>query len=181
MTNYHAEFSTTETRIQLQPATTPLPPSPQSLAPEPTYETTSPSVLPWEEPPYETASVEDREDYYYPEDNYYEDGYYNYDLPVDVGGWALAPAEPRPPQQEAYPVVVPSAGGNFFVVQVGAFQDKKLADAAYAALKQEGFNPNYEDYQDLTRVFIPEVEPKDLARTRDRVKALGFGEPYIRQ
>lgn len=71
--------------------------------------------------------------------------------------------------------------GNYYTIQVGAFRDQKNAALAYAALERGGFTPLYECYQDLTRVVIPEVDQKDLARTRERVRALGFGEPYIRQ
>jgi hypothetical protein len=120
----------------------------------------------------------------YPEADYGSADWVNGDTP-----YVLVPAAPEPPPVReaiveitgAYQTTAPSAGGDFFVVQIGAFKDKKRADAAYAALRQEGFNPHYDDYQDLTRVFIPAVESKDLARTWERVKALGFGEPYIRQ
>jgi hypothetical protein len=70
--------------------------------------------------------------------------------------------------------------GPSYCVQVGAFRDKKNAAAAYAILEQGGFSPRYEDYRDLTRVVLPAVEQKELARTRDRIKALGFGDPYVR-
>jgi hypothetical protein len=94
--------------------------------------------------------------------------------------------------EEAFPdvplVPVAAAGGvqdrapgNYYIIQVGAFQDQEHAALAYAALEQGGFSPIYECHQNLTRVVIPEVEQKDLARTRERIKALGFGEPYLRQ
>jgi cell division septation protein DedD len=156
--------------------------------------------------PEEDYYLED--DYYVENNGYYLDDYYEneyfVDLPVDEEVPVLVPAEPRPPQEIT--VILPGSGtavaegpqeaprqqetyqaantlftGNFFVLQIGAFQDKKHADAAYAALEREGFSPGYENYQDLTRVIIPAVASKDLARTRERVKALGFGEPYIRQ
>jgi hypothetical protein len=73
------------------------------------------------------------------------------------------------------------APGNYYTVQVGAFQDEKNAARAYAALERGGFSPLYESRQNLTRVVIPDVEQKDLARTRERIKALGFGEPYLRR
>ncbi|MDR0641973.1 MAG: SPOR domain-containing protein [Treponema sp.] len=70
---------------------------------------------------------------------------------------------------------------NCYTVQVGAFREQKNAALAYAILERGGFTPLYECYQDLTRVVIPAVEQKDLARTRERVKALGFDEPYVRR
>jgi hypothetical protein len=75
----------------------------------------------------------------------------------------------------------PASAGSGYVLQVGAFKDRKNAADAYATLEREGFNPHYEDYQNLTRVVVPSVEPKDLANARARIKALGFGEPYVRQ
>jgi cell division septation protein DedD len=165
-----------------------------------------PAETVWSSPAEDWDAYYPEEDYYAEDNGYYLDDYYEdeylADLPVDDEALALVPAEPRPPQevivqgsgaaaaggppeaprqQEAYQAANAPAGGNFFVLQVGAFQDKKHADAAYAALEREGFSPHYENYQDLTRVVIPAVEPKDLASTRERVKALGFGEPYIRQ
>jgi hypothetical protein len=71
--------------------------------------------------------------------------------------------------------------GNRYIIQVGAFREKRNAAAAFAALEREGFSPIYEDYQNLTRVIIPAVEMGDLARTREIIKTLGFGEPYVRQ
>ncbi|MDR1444026.1 MAG: SPOR domain-containing protein [Treponema sp.] len=67
-----------------------------------------------------------------------------------------------------------------YTIQVGAFREQKNAAAAYAALEQEGFSPLYEYHQNLTRVVIPAVDQKELARTREKVKALGFGDPYVR-
>jgi hypothetical protein len=118
----------------------------------------------------------------YPEDNWLSEDDYGVTDWTDDADYVLVPADPSPPpaRAEASVTVVPS-GGNYFVIQVGSYQEKKNADAAYAALVQDGFNPRYENYHDLTRVVIPAVEPKDLARTRERVKALGLGEPYVRQ
>jgi cell division protein FtsN len=83
-------------------------------------------------------------------------------------------------------VIVPAAKeshvpGNYYTVQVGAFRDQKNASSVYTALEREGFNPLYECYQSLTRVVIPAVDQKDLARTREKIRALGFGEPYVRR
>jgi hypothetical protein len=71
--------------------------------------------------------------------------------------------------------------GNYFTVQVGAFREQKNAARVYAALERGGFSPLYECHQDLTKVVIPAVNQKDLAWTRERIKALGFGEPYVRR
>jgi cell division protein FtsN len=73
------------------------------------------------------------------------------------------------------------APGNHYTVQVGAFQDQKNAASAYTVLERGGFSPLYECHQNLTRVVIPAVDQKDLAWTRERLKALGFGEPYVRR
>jgi hypothetical protein len=75
------------------------------------------------------------------------------------------------------------APGNagYYTVQVGAFQDQKNAAAAYTALERGGFAPCYEYHQSLTRVVIPAVAQKDLSRTREKIRALGFSELYVRQ
>jgi hypothetical protein len=70
--------------------------------------------------------------------------------------------------------------GICYSVQVGAFRDKKNADAACAVLERGGFAPLRETYQGLTRVVVPVVEQRDLARTRERIRSMGFGEPYVR-
>jgi cell division protein FtsN len=79
------------------------------------------------------------------------------------------------------PVPVAFLPDNSYVMQVGAYHDRENAAAAYTVLERAGFNPQYEDYQNLTRVVLPSVARNDLVHTRDRLKALGFGEPYIRQ
>ncbi|MDR2136517.1 MAG: SPOR domain-containing protein [Treponema sp.] len=76
---------------------------------------------------------------------------------------------------------VTGVSGNHYTIQVGAFRDQENAAAAYAALERGGFTPLYECHKDVTRVVIPAVDQKDLARTRERIKALGLGEPYVRQ
>ncbi|MDR1025460.1 MAG: SPOR domain-containing protein, partial [Treponema sp.] len=73
------------------------------------------------------------------------------------------------------------ASGTFYTVQVGAFREQKNAAAAYAALERGGFNPLYEYHQNLTRVVIPAVDQRELVQTREKIRALGFGDPYVRQ
>ncbi|MDR0643089.1 MAG: SPOR domain-containing protein [Treponema sp.] len=68
-----------------------------------------------------------------------------------------------------------------YIIQVGAFREKRNAAAAFAALEGAGFQPLYEPHLGLTRVLIPAVERGDLPRIREKIKALGLGEPYVRQ
>ena len=68
-----------------------------------------------------------------------------------------------------------------YIIQVGAFREKRNAAAAFAALEGAGFQPLYEPHSGLTRVLIPAVERGDLPRIREKIKALGLGEPYVRQ
>jgi cell division septation protein DedD len=68
-----------------------------------------------------------------------------------------------------------------YVIQVGAFRERRNADAAFTALERAGFCPRYETHQDMTRVLIPAVAGRDLVWVREKVKALGFGEPYVRR
>jgi hypothetical protein len=225
MTNYHAEYSNTETRIQMQPVV-PQPSIPSSSGPQsalppslaPVIEfpfdsnTTTSSVTVAPQVPsapqvspapqaqqgavYELVPAQDNpppsywpdemdfndEPDYLAEEDWYT-GEYEY-FPEDYFVVDLVTEDSPPVSTYSSAAGIPAAGfsanGNF-VVQVGSFGTKKNADAAYAALEREGFNPRYENYQGLTRVVIPAVEQKDLARTRERIKALGFGEPYVRQ
>jgi hypothetical protein len=75
-----------------------------------------------------------------------------------------------------------SGPGNCYTIQVGAFLERRNASAAFAALERAGFQPRYESDRDqLTRVVIPAVEGGDLARIREKIRALGLGEPWVRQ
>ncbi|MDR2747804.1 MAG: SPOR domain-containing protein [Treponema sp.] len=90
-----------------------------------------------------------------------------------------------PPANRAEPVsaterTAPVDPGSY-VVQAGAFRETRNASAAFAALERAGFYPFYESYQGLTRVLIPAVAREDLDRVREKLKALGFGEPYVRR
>jgi hypothetical protein len=93
------------------------------------------------------------------------------------------PAAPVPAVEKTVPVPVETAlsGLGRYIIQVGAFREKRNASAAFAALEGAGFCPLYEPHQGLTRVLIPAVERADLARVREKVRALGLGEPYVRQ
>jgi hypothetical protein len=88
----------------------------------------------------------------------------------------------RGPEETTPAASVESAlpGPGNYIIQVGAFREKRNASAAFAALERAGFYPLYESHQDLTRVLIPAIERADLARIREKVKALGLGEPYVR-
>jgi hypothetical protein len=68
-----------------------------------------------------------------------------------------------------------------YIVQVGAFRERKNAALAFAALEGAGFSPLYEPHRDLTRVIIPAVEGGRLNQIKEKVRALGLGEPYIRR
>jgi hypothetical protein len=128
------------------------------------------------------------------EDNNGEDLYLGGESPeVDVVFLAEKTSPPasagavpdRGPEETApvFPLLVESvlSGPGNYIIQVGAFREKRNASAAFAALERAGFCPLYEAHQDLTRVLIPAVERGDLARVREKVKALGLGEPYVRQ
>jgi hypothetical protein len=70
---------------------------------------------------------------------------------------------------------------NCYIIQVGAFREKQNASLAFAALERAGFSPIYEPYRNLTRVVIPAVERGNLTWVKEKVKALGFGDPYVRR
>jgi hypothetical protein len=106
----------------------------------------------------------------------------------------LSEKESAPAFDTARPVVEPetaapfdpagktfSGAGNRYIIQVGAFRERRNAAAAFAALERAGFHPLYEPHLGLTRVLIPAVERGDLPRIREELKALGLGEPYVRQ
>jgi hypothetical protein len=90
-------------------------------------------------------------------------------------------SDPAAPGPEKTPDGTSLPGLDRYIVQVGAFREQGNASAAFTALERAGFYPLYEAYQDLMRVLIPAIEKEDLARVREKIKALGLGEPYVRQ
>jgi rare lipoprotein A len=66
-------------------------------------------------------------------------------------------------------------------VQVGSFENRNLARAAFDRLKNAGFNPSYEPYNNLFRVVIPGVRAADIPQVARRLGAAGFTSAWIRK
>jgi hypothetical protein len=128
------------------------------------------------------------------EDGREEDLYLGEGKSPEVEVVFLVEEDVAPALDKAQPVVKPETtapfdpagkvfpgAGNWYIIQVGAFQERRNAAAAFEALEQAGFHPLYEPHLNLTRVLIPAVERGDLPRIREKLKALGLGEPYVRQ
>jgi cell division septation protein DedD len=74
-----------------------------------------------------------------------------------------------------------STGQKIYRLQVGAFREQQNSNAALARLKNAGFNPVLEPYLNLNRVLITGIQAKDLPWVKDRLMALGYGDPIIRE
>jgi hypothetical protein len=172
------------------------PPQVSLVPPEPPPDAPPAGTLAENPPSYpegETAGREDLEEFYLEEapPTPWEDRYGEYlgegESPeVDVVFLAEKPGPSAPDTAAPVPEKTAPAESAFpgldrSIIQVGALRERQNASAAFAVLEGAGFCPRYEACQDLTRVLIPAVERGDLPRIREELKALGLGEPYVRQ
>jgi hypothetical protein len=70
---------------------------------------------------------------------------------------------------------------NIYQLQVGAFRITRNAETVFDRLKQAGFNPVYEQYQNLTRVMVRGINAADIPPYLERFKQAGFREAIIRE
>jgi len=70
---------------------------------------------------------------------------------------------------------------DIYQIQVGAFSSMRNAVGIFDMLKNNGFNPIYENFMDLTRVIIPEIPANEVTSNLERLKRLGIDSVIIRQ
>jgi len=68
-----------------------------------------------------------------------------------------------------------------YQIQVGAFLIAQNAENISNRLRAAGFNPVRENYQNLTRILIPNVHAGQVWDHLVRIKSLGFDEVIIRE
>jgi cell division septation protein DedD len=66
-------------------------------------------------------------------------------------------------------------------VQVGSFENRNLARAVFDRLKNAGFNPSYQPYNNMFRVVIPGIRAADMPQVARRLWAAGFTSAWIRR
>jgi len=75
---------------------------------------------------------------------------------------------------------IPSAESlEFSRIQVGAFSLTQNAVNAFDLLKNNGFDPVFENFQNLTRVVITQIPANKVIENLEKLKKLGFDEVVI--
>jgi rare lipoprotein A (peptidoglycan hydrolase) len=99
----------------------------------------------------------------------------------------LPPSPPPPPSSytgNAATIIpsIPDPNSNaVYRVQVGYFGNRNLARAVYDRLRDAGFSPAYEPYNDMYRVVISGVRAADIPSVARRLGAAGFSSAWIRK
>ena len=66
-----------------------------------------------------------------------------------------------------------------YEIQVGSYSDITNAVSAVNILRDGGFTPYWDLHQNLTRVRIPNIRVDELPETLNRVRVLGFSNPWV--
>jgi rare lipoprotein A len=92
---------------------------------------------------------------------------------------------PQSPRTSVSAVVLPSmppmGTGKHYRVQVGAFRVPRYASEAFDKLKNLGFNPAYEQYEEKYRVVISGVRPEQIPAIAEQLGTAGFPEILVRE
>jgi len=76
---------------------------------------------------------------------------------------------------------VPSSDDNrTYQIQVGSFLQTRYAESAYDRLLRASMNPVYERYNDFTRVIAAGIPAREIPRSIERLRSLGFTEVIVR-
>jgi cell division protein FtsN len=94
--------------------------------------------------------------------------------------------QPPPQQQQTYPAArvmpsMPTAGSGNYRVQVGSYTGTAAAKEMYDKLVRGGFSPQYERYENYTRVVLQSVNSSGLPEVARRLGALGITEIWVRK
>ena len=98
----------------------------------------------------------------------------------------LPPSEPAPPPPPSLNIrVIPALpdpnSSRVYRLQVGAYSVYSTADRIAQQLRAAGLQAGIENYNSLTRVFVPDVRAADAASTAQMLELLGFKEVWIRE
>jgi cell division protein FtsN len=76
---------------------------------------------------------------------------------------------------------MPAAGSGDYRVQVGSYLNAYSAKDMFDKLVRCGFSPQYERYENYTRVVLPAVNASSLPEIARRLGALGVHEIWVRK
>ena len=68
---------------------------------------------------------------------------------------------------------------GFYQIQVGAFRESANAQAAVSRMRNAGLNPVTESIPGLTRVRLTGISAEQLPALLNRVRSLGFSDPWV--
>jgi rare lipoprotein A len=79
------------------------------------------------------------------------------------------------------PALPPGENGKLYRVQVGSYKMARNAVDAFDKLKNAGFNPAYEKYEDFFRVVLAGIRAEEVGSVAEKLGAAGFREALIRE
>lgn len=79
------------------------------------------------------------------------------------------------------PAIPETATGRHYRVQVGAYKQPRHAVEAFEKLKNAGFSPVYEKYDDYYRVVLGGLRQEDLKTVAERLGGAGFRDALLRE
>ena len=99
---------------------------------------------------------------------------------------AVAPAPAKTSTVKADPVkIIPKMpdpqSKKIYRVQVGAFSNTTTAQNCYDRVKNAGYSPSFEKYNNLYRVVISGVKASDMPKIAQGLGSAGFTEVWLRE
>jgi cell division septation protein DedD len=70
---------------------------------------------------------------------------------------------------------------SIYLVQVGAYKTLQYAREISDRLENAGFSPQFEQYEGLIRVLIPNVRGREIRQIGERLYGAGFREIWLRE
>lgn len=77
--------------------------------------------------------------------------------------------------------IPPGEGGGLYRLQVGAFKERRNAEALFSRLAAADLEPVYEEYEGFTRVIVRGLTVKEIAPCLGVIGILGLNEVIIRE
>jgi cell division protein FtsN len=107
--------------------------------------------------------------------------------PVSSGTWVWNGASSAGAREQTgtaarlRPAIPETATGRHYRVQVGAYKQPRHAVEAFEKLKNAGFSPVYEKYDDYYRVVLGGLRQEDLKTVAERLGGAGFRDALLRE
>jgi hypothetical protein len=94
----------------------------------------------------------------------------------------LVPAAAEPYIPAAADTPAPDTGrSTIYRIQVGAYSSNVGASVVFMQLRDAGFDPAYEYFNNLFRVVIEGFSASEIPRAREQLAALGFTDMWVRE